>query len=216
MLYEVITDTIQQESLSVLEQVMRNTIRENDLQTIRRNIPTLVSLALTEEQAGLVVELVEMASRAALSVPRLHAVFRAELGTTPHAWLAEMRLNRARITSYNVCYTKLLRMPFASRYTVDIATTFLIYVMLGWGLNIVVGLAGLLDLGYVAFYAVGAYSYALLSTELGWSFWVCLPLAGVFAAAFGVMLGFPVLRLRGDYLAIVTLGFGEIIRVVLV
>ncbi len=106
-------------------------------------------------------------------------------------------------------------MPFSSRYTIDIGTTFLIYVMLGWGLNIVVGLAGLLDLGYVAFYAVGAYSYALLSTELGWSFWVCLPLAGLFAAMFGVILGFPVLRLRGDYLAIVTLGFGEIIRVVL-
>ncbi|MBN2753004.1 MAG: high-affinity branched-chain amino acid ABC transporter permease LivM [Rhodospirillaceae bacterium] len=106
-------------------------------------------------------------------------------------------------------------MPFSNRYVVDIATTFLIYVMLGWGLNIVVGLAGLLDLGYVAFYAVGAYSYALISTQVGWSFWVCLPLAGIFAAMFGVMLGFPVLRLRGDYLAIVTLGFGEIIRVIL-
>ena len=87
--------------------------------------------------------------------------------------------------------------------------------MLGWGLNIVVGLAGLLDLGYVAFYAVGAYSYALLATHFGWSFWTCLPLAGVFAAAAGVILGFPVLRLRGDYLAIVTLGFGEIIRLIL-
>lgn len=106
--------------------------------------------------------------------------------------------------------------PFADRYVVDIATTFLIYVMLGWGLNIVVGLAGLLDLGYVAFYAVGAYSYALLATMFDWSFWICLPLAGLFAAAFGVILGFPVLRLRGDYLAIVTLGFGEIIRVVLI
>jgi len=106
-------------------------------------------------------------------------------------------------------------LPFANRYIVDVATTFLIYVMLGWGLNIVVGLAGLLDLGYLAFYAVGSYSYALISTELGWSFWVCLPLAGVFAAFFGVILGFPVLRLRGDYLAIVTLGFGEIIRIVL-
>ena len=92
----------------------------------------------------------------------------------------------------------------------------LIYVMLGWGLNIVVGLAGLLDLGYVAFYAVGAYSYALLSTTFGWSFWVCLPLAGILAAFWGVLLGFPVLRLRGDYLAIVTLAFGEIIRVVLI
>lgn len=96
------------------------------------------------------------------------------------------------------------------------ATTFMIYVMLGWGLNIVVGLAGLLDLGYVAFYAVGAYTYALLATEFDWSFWVCLPLAGIASATFGVILGFPVLRLRGDYLAIVTLGFGEIIRVVLI
>lgn len=106
-------------------------------------------------------------------------------------------------------------MPFSSRYLIDTATTVLIYVMLGWGLNIVVGLAGLLDLGYVAFYAVGAYSYALLATEFGWSFWVCLPLAGVLAAMAGVLLGFPVLRLRGDYLAIVTLGFGEIIRLIL-
>ena len=92
----------------------------------------------------------------------------------------------------------------------------LIYVMLGWGLNIVVGLAGLLDLGYVAFYAVGAYSYALLSTTLGLSFWICLPLAGLLAAMWGLILGFPVLRLRGDYLAIVTLAFGEIIRLVLI
>src|SRR5271168_4479948 len=92
----------------------------------------------------------------------------------------------------------------------------LIYVMLGWGLNIVVGLAGLLDLGYVAFYAVGAYSYALLATTFGLSFWICLPLAGMLAALWGIILGFPVLRLRGDYLAIVTLAFGEIIRLVLI
>jgi branched-chain amino acid transport system permease protein len=92
----------------------------------------------------------------------------------------------------------------------------LTYVMLGWGLNIVVGLAGLLDLGYVAFYAVGAYSYALLATNFGLSFWICLPLAGILAAFWGVLLGFPVLRLRGDYLAIVTLAFGEIIRLVLI
>ena len=92
----------------------------------------------------------------------------------------------------------------------------LIYVMLAWGLNIVVGLAGLLDLGYVAFYAVGAYSYALLSTYFGLSFWVLLPVAGLLAACWGLVLGFPVLRLRGDYLAIVTLAFGEIIRLVLI
>jgi branched-chain amino acid transport system permease protein len=106
-------------------------------------------------------------------------------------------------------------MPFANRYIVDIATLVVTYIMLGWGLNIVVGLAGLLDLGYVAFYAVGAYSYALIAIHFDLSFWVCLPLAGLFAASFGVLLGFPVLRLRGDYLAIVTLGFGEMIRIIL-
>ncbi|MGG2397618.1 high-affinity branched-chain amino acid ABC transporter permease LivM [Pseudomonas sp. SH1-B] len=104
---------------------------------------------------------------------------------------------------------------FASRGAVDIATLILIYVMLGLGLNIVVGLAGLLDLGYVGFYAVGAYSYAILSHYFGLSFWMCLPIAGMMAALFGFLLGFPVLRLRGDYLAIVTLGFGEIIRILL-
>ncbi|UZE25005.1 high-affinity branched-chain amino acid ABC transporter permease LivM [Pseudomonas sp. B21-056] len=104
---------------------------------------------------------------------------------------------------------------FGSRGAVDIATLILIYVLLGLGLNIVVGLAGLLDLGYVGFYAVGAYSYALLSHYFGLSFWICLPIAGMMAATFGFLLGFPVLRLRGDYLAIVTLGFGEIIRLFL-
>ena len=103
-----------------------------------------------------------------------------------------------------------------NRYVIDTATTVLIYVMLGWGLNVVVGLAGLLDLGYVAFYAVGAYAYALLSTQFGWGFWEALPVAGGVAATFGILLGWPTLRLRGDYLAIVTLGFGEIIRVILV
>ncbi len=107
-------------------------------------------------------------------------------------------------------------LPFISgRYGIDLGILVLTYVMLGWGLNIVVGLAGLLDLGYVAFYAVGAYSFALLSQTFGLGFWTCLPLAGLFAATWGVMLGFPVLRLRGDYLAIVTLAFGEIIRIVL-
>ena len=92
----------------------------------------------------------------------------------------------------------------------------LIYVMLGWGLNIVVGLAGLLDLGYVAFYAVGAYSYALLAKTFGLTFWLLLPLAGILSSFWGILLGFPVLRLRGDYLAIVTLAFGEIIRLILI
>lgn len=104
---------------------------------------------------------------------------------------------------------------FVSRGSVDLATLVLIYIMLALGLNVVVGLAGLLDLGYVAFYAVGAYTFALLSQYLGASFWVALPAGALLAALFGLILGFPVLRLRGDYLAIVTLGFGEIIRILL-
>ena len=106
-------------------------------------------------------------------------------------------------------------LPFVDRWLLDLGILVLTYIMLGWGLNIVVGLAGLLDLGYVAFYAVGAYSYALIALNFDLSFWQCLPLAGAFAALFGILLGFPVLRLRGDYLAIVTLGFGEIIRIIL-
>ncbi|MGL6181457.1 MAG: ABC transporter permease subunit, partial [Aestuariivirga sp.] len=111
------------------------------------------------------------------------------------------------------------------RQIMDLAILIMTYIMLGWGLNIVVGLAGLLDLGYVAFYAVGAYTYALLATIyfpmwfgegiIPWAFFITLPIAGILAALWGVILGFPVLRLRGDYLAIVTLAFGEIIRVVL-
>jgi branched-chain amino acid transport system permease protein len=104
---------------------------------------------------------------------------------------------------------------YGNRYLLDLAILIVTYTMLGFGLNIVVGLAGLLDLGYVAFYAVGAYSYALIAQYFGLSFWVCLPLAGILAAFAGILLGFPVLRLRGDYLAIVTLGFGEIIRLIL-
>jgi branched-chain amino acid transport system permease protein len=126
---------------------------------------------------------------------------------------------------------------YNERYILDLGILVLTYVMLGWGLNVVVGLAGLLDLGYVAFYAVGAYSYALLAQsgipypqiglaypfvsvdflQLGpWAFWVLLPVSGILAAFWGVLLGFPVLRLRGDYLAIVTLAFGEIIRLVII
>lgn len=106
--------------------------------------------------------------------------------------------------------------PFmVSRGTVDIATLTLIYVMLGLGLNVVVGLSGLLVLGYGGFYAIGAYTFALLNHYYGLGFWQCLPLAGLMTAMFGLLLGFPVLRLRGDYLAIVTLGFGEIVRILL-
>jgi len=103
----------------------------------------------------------------------------------------------------------------AIKWVDNFGVQILIYVMLGWGLNIVVGLAGLLDLGYVAFYAVGAYTFALLATHFGLGFWICLPIAGAAAALWGMILGFPVLRLRGDYLAIVTLAFGEIVRIIL-
>ncbi len=106
--------------------------------------------------------------------------------------------------------------PFVfSHYQINVMTTALIYVMLGLGLNLEVGLAGLLDLGYVAFYAVGAYSYALLNYHFGLGFWILLPVGALLAAIFGILIGFPVLRLRGDYLAIVTLAFAEIIRLVL-
>jgi branched-chain amino acid transport system permease protein len=104
---------------------------------------------------------------------------------------------------------------FSSSYQTNVMSTALMYVVLGLGLNIVVGMAGLLDLGYVAFYAVGAYSYALLNHHFQLGFWAVLPIGGGLAALFGILLGFPVLRLRGDYLAIVTLGFGEIIRLIL-
>ena len=132
-----------------------------------------------------------------------------------------------------ILFLTALTLPFILNYIpgwdkrgIDFAITILIYIMLGWGLNIVVGLAGLLDLGYVAFYAVGAYAYALLTTiylplwfgagVVPWAFYIVLPLAGMLAALWGVILGFPVLRLRGDYLAIVTLAFGEMIRLVLI
>lgn len=104
---------------------------------------------------------------------------------------------------------------FTSRYAQDIAVSVLIYISLGLGLNVVVGLCGLLDLGFIAFYGVGAYTYALLSIHYGLSFWLSLPVAATFAAIAGCFIGYPTLRMRGDYLAIVTLGFGEIIRIVL-
>ncbi len=104
---------------------------------------------------------------------------------------------------------------FSSLYQTTVLSTALIYVMLGLGLNIVVGLGGLLNLGYVAFYIVGAYSYAMLNTHFGLSFWIALPIGALLSTLFGILLAFPILRLRGDYLAIVTLAFAEITRLVL-
>ena len=105
--------------------------------------------------------------------------------------------------------------PFGTREILDQGIKILIFTMIGWGLNVVVGLAGLLDLGYIAFFAFGAYSFALLNAYFDLGFWTCLPLAGLISAFAGILLGFPVLRLRGDYLAVVTLAFGEIIHLVL-
>ncbi len=109
--------------------------------------------------------------------------------------------------------------PFLGRYWSNTLGTVGIYVMLGLGLNVVVGMAGLLDLGYAAFFAIGGYTVALLTAPQPYGieldFWVVLPIGIVLAAAAGVLLGIPVLRMRGDYLAIVTLGFGEIIRLLL-
>lgn len=104
---------------------------------------------------------------------------------------------------------------FTGRYAQDVATNVLIYICLGLGLNVVVGLAGMLDLGYIAFYGVGAYTYALLNLHYGMSFWICLPCAAALAMIAGCLIGYPTLRMRGDYLAIVTLGFGEIVRILL-
>ncbi len=104
---------------------------------------------------------------------------------------------------------------FAGRYGTDVAISVLLYICLGLGLNVVVGLAGMLDLGYIAFYGVGAYTYAILNTTYGLGFWICLPMSAFFACVAGCIVGYPTLRMRGDYLAIVTLGFGEIIRIIL-
>ncbi|MBF0143165.1 MAG: high-affinity branched-chain amino acid ABC transporter permease LivM [Magnetococcales bacterium] len=121
-----------------------------------------------------------------------------------------------RVSGFVLLLLVAVSLPFLlGKYWLNVATLALIYVLLGLGLNIVVGLAGLLDLGFVAFYAVGAYGLALGHLHLGLGFWEALPLGGLLAACFGVLLGFPVLRMHGDYLAIVTLGFGEIIRLVL-
>lgn len=134
-------------------------------------------------------------------------------------WLTKLRTSRyLRYGIYALVIIIVLLIPqFAGQYWNYTLGTVGIYVLLGLGLNIVVGMAGLLDLGYVAFFAIGSYTVALLTApephNLMWSFWAALPVAVILSALAGILLGIPVLRLRGDYLAIVTLGFGEIIRI---
>src|SRR5207237_74502 len=134
-------------------------------------------------------------------------------------WRARPRVLWA---AYALISLALALLPFALAQVgttwVRITNYAILYVLLALGLNIVVGFAGLLDLGYIAFYAVGAYTYALLASphfNLHLPFWVILPIGAAIAALFGVLLGAPTLKLRGDYLAIVTLGFGEIVRLFL-
>lgn len=107
-------------------------------------------------------------------------------------------------------------LPFADRYLIDIASLVMTYVLLGWGLNVTIGRTGLLDLGYVAFYALGAYAYALLAIDCGIGFWMALPLVMLIGVLASMIVGIPTLRLRGDYFAIATLGFAEIVRIFLV
>jgi branched-chain amino acid transport system permease protein len=144
---------------------------------------------------------------------------RARTASRPAAPTALPRWTMPAVIAFVLVYPLLAMLiagPGAGKWIDNFGIQILIYVLLGWGLNIVVGLAGLLDLGYVAFYAIGAYTCALLGKQFDLSFWMLLPLAGILAAFWGVLLGFPVLRLRGDYLAVVTLAFGEIIRLVLI
>ncbi|MGE4506532.1 MAG: branched-chain amino acid ABC transporter permease [Desulfovibrionaceae bacterium] len=141
------------------------------------------------------------------------------VATTIDTATAPLRSRIARVPTWVwllLIFLFMLALPqFTERRVHDIVISVLIYVCLGLGLNIVIGLCGLLDLGYIAFYGVGAYTYALCSMYFGLPFWLCLPLAAVFASTAGCIIGYPTLRMRGDYLAIVTLGFGEIVRIIL-
>ena len=134
-------------------------------------------------------------------------------------------MNGRRILSWGLLLAVILSYPFLDRafqaQTVFAVTDGMIYVLLALGLNIVVGYAGLLDLGYAAFFAIGAYAMGLLNSPVlgspfyghGWSFWVLIWVSAVVSAVFGVAIGAPTIRVRGDYLAIITLAFGEIIPV---
>ncbi len=150
--------------------------------------------------------------QAGLGVSLVPAGIRQHLSALGARW-RQPKVQTAVLLALLACF--LVLPTVSSIYQVTIFALALIYIMLALGLNIVVGLAGQLGLGYSAFYAVGAYTYALLFQYFGWGFWTCLPLGGVLATLAGLALGFPVLRLRGDYLAIVTLGFGEITRLLL-
>ncbi|MBC7659367.1 MAG: high-affinity branched-chain amino acid ABC transporter permease LivM [Chitinophagaceae bacterium] len=189
----------------------------------------VVALILTGPLSGLVLEGYDFKTRfsAPLQIAAFVLIVRFIAGLLPESWLAPRQKNEAapRATRFKtwqlvlgglLVYIALASLVLiASKYWLSVGILALIYILLGLGLNIVVGFAGLLDLGFVGFYAVGAYGYALGHQYLGLGFWAAIPLAAMLAGLFGMILGFPVLRMHGDYLAIVTLGFGEIIRLVL-
>jgi branched-chain amino acid transport system permease protein len=182
---------------------------------LETRLPLLLTFVAIIVAVKLLISLVitPWRERRALNPAPENATF-AKIKAVAGGWFAPFGLGF--VVVYPVLVIAITGGQGALKWVDNFGIQILIYVMLGWGLNIVVGLAGLLDLGYVAFYAVGAYSYALLAKEFGFSFWILLPLAGFLSAFWGVLLGFPVLRLRGDYLAIVTLAFGEIIRLILI
>ena len=189
----------------------------------------LITLILTGPLSGLVLNGYDFTTRfaAPLQIAAMVLILRFIAGLLPASWLApkqkhEVEPRAPRFKTYQlvlgglVLYLALASLVlFASKYWLAVGIMALIYVLLGLGLNVVVGFAGLLDLGFVGFYAVGAYGYALGHQYLGLGFWAAIPLAALLAGMFGMILGFPVLRMHGDYLAIVTLGFGEIIRLIL-
>ena len=135
----------------------------------------------------------------------------------PSAWgglSAILDTPAKRAAAIGVILVAMAVAPFAfGTYGTVILTNALLYVLLALGLNIVVGYAGLLDLGFAAFFAVGAYTVGITTLHFGLSFWLALPLAVLIAIIAGIVIGAPTLRLRSDYLAIVTLGFGEIVRI---
>lgn len=187
------------------------------IQNIKKIFLSLLWLfILTIPFLGIINALYLLVSLIALAI--LYLIYKSfEQGISDIQYkIFQLSIPSIRWPLYSVIAILVIILPFISDpYITNVATSALTYIVLALGLNIVVGFAGLLDLGYVAFYAVGAYFYALLSIKAGLSFWAVLPLSAIMAAIFGILLGFPTLRLRGDYLAIVTLGFGEMIRITL-
>lgn len=187
------------------------------IQNIKKIFLSLLWLfILTIPFLGIINALYLLVSLIALAI--LYLIYKSfEQGISDIQYkIFQLSIPSIRWPLYSVIAILVIILPFISDpYITNVGTSALTYIVLALGLNIVVGFAGLLDLGYVAFYAVGAYFYALLSIKAGLSFWAVLPLSAIMAAIFGILLGFPTLRLRGDYLAIVTLGFGEMIRITL-